>query len=87
MGYPPAQYNWAWTHLEGKDVERNEVLGSFWMEKSARQGYAQAEYVMGHDSYYGNERIRRDKEQAQYWLKRAAKQGYRLAEEFLMRKF
>lgn len=72
QGHRAAQYNLAMLYLKGEPPDYAKAKP--WLEKSARQGLAQAQYMLGMLAVYGVG-MARDKKQGLQWLQLASDQG------------
>lgn len=72
-GDAESQYQLAWSYLEGRNVEKDEVQGRQWLLKAAEQGLASAQAGMGmlEGKLAGAPRT----EAAMVWYRKAAEQG------------
>ena len=50
-----------------------------WLEKAAKQGNADAMYLIGSCYFYGGYGIKKDKEKARQWIAKAAALGHETA--------
>ena len=79
-GDKAAQFNWGMMHYKGHTVPLNLQLAQQWFEKSARQEYAPAQYVLGAMAETGYEtdsgKIERNEVLAFDYFNKAANQGY-----------
>ena len=64
------------------NIARNYTLAHQYLEQSAKQGHAQAQYFMGHLYFYGDG-VLPNYEKAEYWYQKSAQQGYQRASECL----
>lgn len=76
LGYAPAQRNLAGMYGSGRGVPLSPTTARYWFTAAAKQGDAQAQYVLG-KSYTT------DPQASLAWLWQAAKQGHQLAIEEL----
>lgn len=60
----------------------DDVVKADWFEKAAKQGWAEAQYSLGHSYQYGNGRSQ-DLEKAAIWIEKAAEQGEVIAQRVL----
>jgi uncharacterized protein len=67
---------------DGPEMAPKAKEGLDWLLKSAEQGYANAEYSLGHQ-YYDGTFIAQDKEKGLIWLRKAAAHGNEDAKKFL----
>lgn len=72
QGHSPAQYSLAMLYL--KSAPPDYAKARPWLEKSARQGLADAQYMIGMLSVYGVG-MAKDEKQGLQWLERASEQG------------
>ena len=63
-------------------IRRDLFEGRYWMKKSAVQGYAPAQYVLGFMYYHGMGG-EKDLFETRYWMKKSAAQGYAPAQHVL----
>ncbi len=74
-GAVAAQFNLGVMYKEGRGVTQDDKQAFYWIEKAARQEFAQAQYNLGL-MYKEGRGATQDSKQAVYWLGKAAKQGF-----------
>ena len=78
QNYAPAQNDYPISSLtSSKPMDPTEVFG--WLEKSAKQGYAPAQYHLSCCYLYGLG-VKQDIDLYYYWIKQSADQGYDFAQ-------
>jgi TPR repeat protein len=65
--------------LQGEGVENWLGMATYWFQKAADQGYAEAQCRLG-SCYDQGKGVPQNKEKAKYWYKRAAEQGHQRAQ-------
>lgn len=75
---PIAQYELGVAFLRGDITERSHEQALLWLQHSAAQNYAPAQYQLGKALVEAG-----DREQGIWWLRRSARQGHRPAVEFV----
>ena len=83
IGDAPAQFYLACLYLRGEGVEQNLEKAFEWTEKSAKQGFAEAQNELGR----AYEHMKQDPDKAIEWYQKAAAQGFELARQNLERIF
>ncbi len=69
-----AQFDLALAYLRGEGVEPNATTAVDWARKSAEQGYAPAQCLLGEAYFYGDG-VRENRAEAGEWYRKAARQG------------
>lgn len=69
-------------HQNGVGVEKDAAQAVYWFQKSAEQGFADAERRLGL-MYYRGDGVAKDLSIAKMWLRRAAGHGVEEAKELL----
>lgn len=75
-----AETDLATIYLEGKDVPKNESLGLTYLEKAAKHGSPQAQFLMGK---YTSQQHAPDYPQAYMWYTLAQRSGYKHSDKAL----
>ncbi len=76
-----AQQNLALAYvLEGETQDFEKAF--IWVQKAAEQGYAAAQFNLGH-MYYRGDGVAQDSEKALIWSQKAAEQGHAGAQKIL----
>jgi len=65
-------------HLKGTLTDKKQAF--YWYKKSAEQGIAEAQFMLG-VMYYLGEGTLTDKKQAAYWIKKSYKNGFETAKQ------
>ena len=81
QGDPDAQYILGRSYYYGKDVVQDKQLGIYWLQKSAEQNHALAQFNLAH--FYFRDRSKVDKSEALDLLKKAAEQNLPEAQYYL----
>ena len=79
-GVAAAQLEYA-AKLEQIEGKTTEALA--WLEKSAKQGYADAEYLLGTLYFKGSAGLKENYEKAAEWFEKAALQGQKGAQRYM----
>ena len=66
-------------YANGQGVAQDYQQAFSWFQKSANQGYANAQYALG-DLYFYGQNVTQDYQQAIVWYQKAAVQGYDVAQ-------
>ena len=79
QGDAEAQCTLGFCLLRGKYVDKDVRNALEWLRKSAEQECSDAQSLLGMTYYFGNDRIKQNKDVGKYWLRRAAKNGSQFA--------
>jgi TPR repeat protein len=74
VGNPAAQHNVSLMYKWGKGTEKNPALAFPYSQKSALQGFGDAQMELG-TAYYSGMGVAKDVSQAVYWWQKASDQG------------
>lgn len=75
LGHPAAQYNVAMMYANGEAVNVDYQQSVYWFGKSARQGFAPAQYRLGEMVWFGMGGLRQNKTRAAGLFRAAAEQN------------
>ncbi|MBR0239422.1 MAG: sel1 repeat family protein [Thermoguttaceae bacterium] len=81
QGDPDAQYLLGRSYYYGKGTVQDKQLGIYWLQKSAEQNHALAQFKLAH--FYFRDRSKVDKSEALDLLKKAAEQNLPEAQYYL----
>src|ERR1700721_436852 len=69
-------------HQKGLGTRKSAIQAKYWFQKSARQGFADAENRLG-QMYYHGDGVKKNLTLARQWLSKAAGHGVEEAKELL----
>lgn len=81
QGDPDAQYILGMSYYYGEDVVQDKQVGIYWLQKSAEQNHALAQFNLAH--FYFRDHSKVDKSEALDLLKKAAEQNLPEAQYYL----
>lgn len=70
-------------YRKGEGVRKDVSKGIEWHEKSAEQGYVEAQYILGVAFNNGNQYIERDRKRGMFWMRKAAENGHEKALSYM----
>jgi TPR repeat protein len=79
-GYAPAESRLGVMYHEGEGVPQDWDKAFHWYLQAANQGYAKAQYNVGHAYYEGGQGVDKDIDQAFIWWKKSAYLGFHMAQ-------